>query len=40
MKNKDNIEEMLLNNASLEELIKMKIEKEFMSELKNQKKNR
>lgn len=37
MKNKDNIEEMLLNNASLEELIKMKIEKEFMSELKKSK---
>lgn len=35
MKNKDNdIEEMLLNNASLDELIKMKIEKEFKNELK------
>lgn len=39
MKNKDNAEEMLLNNASLEELIKMKIEKEFMSELKKSKEN-
>lgn len=36
MKNKD-AEEMLLNNASLEDLIKMKIEKEFMEDLKKSK---
>ena len=29
----DDIEQILLNNASLDELIKMKIEKEFKSEL-------
>ena len=34
MKNSD-AEEMLLKNASLEDLIKMKIEKEFMEDLKN-----
>lgn len=33
MKNSD-VEEMLLKNASLEDLIKMKIEKEFMEDLK------
>lgn len=33
MKNR-NVEEMLLNNASLEDLIKMKIEKEFMDNVK------
>lgn len=37
MKN-NNAEEMLLNNASLEDLIKMKIEKEFMAELEKSKK--
>lgn len=36
MKNKDK-EEMLLTGASLEELIKMKIEKEFMEDLKRSK---
>lgn len=36
MKSND-AEEMLLKNASLEELIKMKIEKEFMDDLKNSK---
>ncbi len=36
MKN-DDAEKMLLNNASLEELIKMKIEEEFMSDLKKAK---
>lgn len=36
MKNSDD-EERLLNNASLEELIKMKIEREFMSDLKKSK---
>ena len=36
MKNKDK-EEMLLNNISLEDLIKMKIEKEFMEDLKKSK---
>ena len=30
-------EEMLLNNASLDDLIKMKIEREFMSDLKKSK---
>ncbi len=33
MKN-NNAEERLLNNASLEDLIKMKIEREFMNDLK------
>ena len=36
MKNSD-AEEMLLKNASLEDLIKMKIEKEFMEDLKKSK---
>ncbi len=36
MKNND-AEAMLLNNASLEDLIKMKIEKEFMNDLKKSK---
>ncbi len=36
MKNND-AEEMLLKNASLEDLIKMKIEKEFMEDLKKAK---
>lgn len=36
MKNSD-AEEMLLKNASLEDLIKMKIEKEFMEDLKKAK---
>lgn len=36
MKNND-YEERLLNNASLEELIKMKIEREFMNDLKKSK---
>lgn len=36
MKNND-AEEMLLNNASLDELIKMRIEKEFMEDLKKAK---
>ena len=36
MKN-NNAEEMLLNNASLDELIKMRIEKEFMEDLKKSK---
>lgn len=36
MKNSD-VEEMLLKNASLEDLIKMKIEKEFMEDLKKSK---
>lgn len=36
MKNND-AEAMLLNNASLEDLIKMKIEKEFMADLKKAK---
>lgn len=31
---KDEVEQMLLNNASLEDLIKMKIEKEFMNDMK------
>ena len=39
MKNKDNneIEEMLLSNTSLDELIKKKIEKEFVSEIEQAK---
>jgi hypothetical protein len=36
MKNND-MEQMLLNNASLEDLIKMKIEKEFVSDLEKSK---
>jgi hypothetical protein len=36
MKNND-IEQMLMNNASLDELIKIKIEQEFMSDLKKSK---
>ena len=36
MKNSD-VEEMLFKNASLEDLIKMKIEKEFMEDLKKSK---
>lgn len=36
MKN-NNAEEMLLNNASLDELIKMRIEREFMEDLKKSK---
>ncbi len=36
MKN-SNAEERLLNNASLEDLIKMKIEKEFMEDMKKSK---
>ena len=36
MKNNDE-EALLLNNASLEDLIKMKIEKEFMEDLKKSK---
>ena len=36
MKN-NNAEEMLLNNTSLDELIKMRIEKEFMDDLKKSK---
>lgn len=36
MKNSD-AEALLLNNASLEDLIKMKIEKEFMNDLKKSK---
>lgn len=36
MKQND-VEQMLLNNASLEDLIKMKIEKEFMADLENAK---
>ena len=34
MKNKD-FEEMLMNGTSLDELIKIKIEREFMSDMKN-----
>ena len=38
MKNKDeDIEEMLLNHASLDDLIKMKIEAEFKDEMKKAK---
>lgn len=38
MKNKDeNIEEMLLNSASLDDLIRMKIETEFQDEMKRAK---
>ena len=38
MKNKDeNIEEMLLSNASLDDLIRMKIETEFQDEMKRAK---
>ena len=36
MKN-DDMEQMLLNNASLEDLIKMKIEKEFLADLEKSK---
>ncbi len=36
MKQND-VEQMLLNNASLEDLIKMKIEKEFMTDLEKSK---
>ena len=36
MKNSD-AEALLLSNASLEDLIKMKIEKEFMNDLKKSK---
>ena len=36
MKNND-AEERLLNNASLDDLIKMKIEKEFIEDLKKSK---
>ena len=36
MKNND-AEQMLLNNASLDDLIKMKIEKEFMADIKKSK---
>lgn len=36
MKNHE-VEERLLNNASLDELIKMKIEKEFMEDMKKSK---
>lgn len=37
MKYSNDVEEMLLNNASLDDLIKMKIEKEFMEDLKKSK---
>ena len=38
MKNKDeNIEEMLLSSASLDDLIRMKIETEFQDEMKRAK---
>ena len=36
MKNNE-LEERLLNNASIDELIKMKIEKEFIEDLKKSK---
>ncbi len=38
MKNTD-AEQMLLNNASLDELIKMRIEKEFLNDMKKSKEN-